>query len=107
MRRLEFERNRERYELLRWGQASFNNFSVIPPASGICHQVNLEYIGTVVQTKEAGGGSGDGKSDGGGTGSGKPDGGESDSGKPAMAANRAGGASPISTPASAPIRTLR
>lgn len=49
---LEFRRNRERYELLRWGQASFDNFSVIPPASGICHQVNLEYIGKVVQTKE-------------------------------------------------------
>ena len=47
---LEFQRNRERYELLRWGQASFDNFSVIPPASGICHQVNLEYIGKVVQT---------------------------------------------------------
>ena len=46
---LEFERNRERYELLRWGQASFDNFSVVPPASGICHQVNLEYLGKVAQ----------------------------------------------------------
>ncbi len=49
---LEFERNRERYELLRWGQGSLANFSVVPPASGICHQVNLEYLGKVVQVKE-------------------------------------------------------
>lgn len=46
--RLEFQRNRERYEFLRWGQGAFENFSVVPPASGICHQVNLEYLGTVV-----------------------------------------------------------
>ncbi|POQ98547.1 aconitate hydratase [Alkalispirochaeta sphaeroplastigenens] len=46
---LEFSRNRERYEFLRWGQGAFRNFSVIPPASGICHQVNLEYLGKVVQ----------------------------------------------------------
>ncbi|GAB6091291.1 aconitate hydratase AcnA [Spirochaeta dissipatitropha] len=46
---LEFSRNRERYEFLRWGQASFSNFDVVPPASGICHQVNLEYLGKVVQ----------------------------------------------------------
>ncbi len=46
---LEFERNRERYEFLKWGQAAFRNFSVVPPASGICHQVNLEYLGRVVQ----------------------------------------------------------
>ncbi len=41
---IEFERNRERYEFLRWGQAAFDNFSVVPPASGIVHQVNLEYL---------------------------------------------------------------
>ena len=40
----EFERNRERYEFLHWGQKSFDNFRVIPPATGICHQVNLEYL---------------------------------------------------------------
>ncbi|MFW6250167.1 MAG: aconitate hydratase AcnA [Alkalispirochaetaceae bacterium] len=49
---LEFERNRERYEFLRWGQGALENFNVVPPASGICHQVNLEYLGTVVQRKE-------------------------------------------------------
>ena len=48
---LEFSRNRERYEFLRWGQGAFENFSVVPPASGICHQVNLEYLGKVVQTR--------------------------------------------------------
>jgi aconitate hydratase len=42
--RLEFERNRERYEFLKWGQQSFDNFSVVPPATGIVHQVNLEYL---------------------------------------------------------------
>ena len=41
---VEFKRNRERYEFLRWGQQAFDNFSVVPPASGICHQVNLEYV---------------------------------------------------------------
>ncbi|MFQ5571152.1 MAG: aconitate hydratase AcnA [Rhodothermales bacterium] len=41
---IEFKRNRERYEFLRWGQQAFENFSVVPPASGICHQVNLEYV---------------------------------------------------------------
>ncbi len=41
---LEFERNRERYEFLRWGQKAFDNFRVVPPAVGICHQVNLEYL---------------------------------------------------------------
>ena len=49
---MEFQRNRERYEFLRWGQAAFRNFSVVPPASGICHQVNLEYLGTVVKQRE-------------------------------------------------------
>ena len=52
--RIEFERNRERYEFLRWGQQSFKNFRVIPPASGICHQVNLEYLARVVQTRNIG-----------------------------------------------------
>ncbi|KAF0112061.1 MAG: aconitate hydratase 1 [Rhodospirillaceae bacterium] len=41
---LEFQRNGERYALLRWGQATFNNFRVVPPGAGICHQVNLEYL---------------------------------------------------------------
>src|SRR5690606_38148000 len=48
---LEFHRNRERYEFLRWGQRAFENFSVVPPASGICHQVNLEYIARGVWTR--------------------------------------------------------
>jgi len=47
--RIEFARNRERYEFLRWGQEAFNNLRVVPPASGICHQVNLEYLARVVQ----------------------------------------------------------
>ncbi|MBS1252605.1 MAG: Aconitate hydratase A [Anaerolineales bacterium] len=46
----EFERNRERYEFLRWGADAFDNFSVVPPATGIVHQVNLEFLGKVVQT---------------------------------------------------------
>ena len=41
---LEFERNRERYAFLRWGQTAFDNFAVVPPNTGICHQVNLEYL---------------------------------------------------------------
>jgi len=45
---LEFQRNRERYEFLRWGQNAFRNFRVIPPATGIVHQVNLEYLASVV-----------------------------------------------------------
>ncbi|TVQ26288.1 MAG: aconitate hydratase AcnA [Spirochaetaceae bacterium] len=49
---LEFQRNRERYEFLRWGQGAFRNFSVVPPASGICHQVNLEYLGRAVQVQD-------------------------------------------------------
>src|SRR5680860_124563 len=48
----EFERNQERYEFLKWGQKSFNNFSVVPPATGICHQVNLEYLAQVVYSRE-------------------------------------------------------
>ncbi len=47
---IEFERNRERYEFLRWGAEAFENFSVVPPARGICHQVNLEYLASVVLT---------------------------------------------------------
>src|SRR5215204_7068824 len=43
----EFERNRERYEFLKWGQQAFDNFSVVPPATGIIHQVNLEYLARV------------------------------------------------------------
>jgi aconitate hydratase len=49
---LEFQRNRERYEFLRWGQQVFANFRVVPPATGIVHQVNLEYLATVVQTRD-------------------------------------------------------
>lgn len=48
----EFERNTERYELLKWAQKAFSNFRVFPPSIGIVHQVNLEYIATVVATKE-------------------------------------------------------
>ena len=44
----EFERNQERYEFLKWGQSAFDNFSVVPPATGIVHQVNLEYLAKVV-----------------------------------------------------------
>ncbi len=45
---LEFERNRERYEFLRWGAKAFDNFRVVPPGTGICHQVNLEHLAKVV-----------------------------------------------------------
>ncbi len=45
---LEYERNLERYQFLRWGQKALNNFRVVPPGTGICHQVNLEYLGQVV-----------------------------------------------------------
>jgi aconitate hydratase len=50
----EFARNRERYEFLKWGQEAFENFQVVPPATGIVHQVNLEYLGKVVMTKAEG-----------------------------------------------------
>jgi aconitate hydratase len=49
---MEFERNRERYEFLRWSVEAFDNFRVVPPATGIVHQVNLEYLANVVLTKE-------------------------------------------------------
>ena len=49
---LEFERNRERYAFLRWGQRAFHNFSVVPPNTGICHQVNLEYLSQVVTARD-------------------------------------------------------
>ncbi len=48
---LEYERNKERYSLLRWAKSSFDNFNVLPPGMGICHQVNLEYLATVVTSK--------------------------------------------------------
>lgn len=50
----EFVRNRERYEFLKWGKEAFQNFTVVPPATGIVHQVNLEYLGKVVMTKPEG-----------------------------------------------------
>ena len=51
----EYERNGERYEFLRWGQDAFNNFRVVPPGAGICHQVNLEYLSKVVWTAKVDG----------------------------------------------------
>ena len=48
----EYERNGERYRFLKWGQQAFENFRVVPPGTGICHQVNLEYLGQVVWSKE-------------------------------------------------------
>ncbi len=51
---IEYERNRERYEFLRWGAGAFNNFRVVPPGTGICHQVNLEYLAQSVWTREDG-----------------------------------------------------
>ena len=53
---LEFERNRERYAFLKWGQSAFRNFSAVPPGMGICHQVNLEYLARVVFTAAGSGG---------------------------------------------------
>jgi len=52
---IEFERNEERYKFLRWGQDAFDNFRVVPPGTGICHQVNLEYLGQCVWTSTNGG----------------------------------------------------
>jgi aconitate hydratase len=51
---MEFERNQERYQFLRWGQGAFNNFRVVPPDTGIVHQVNLEYLASVVFTSKDG-----------------------------------------------------
>ena len=51
---IEYERNKERYEFLRWGAGAFNNFRVVPPGTGICHQVNLEYLAQSVWTKQIG-----------------------------------------------------
>jgi len=52
---LEFQRNQERYKFLKWGQKAFNNFRVVPPGTGICHQVNLEYLAQVVWTADVDG----------------------------------------------------
>ncbi|HEY5703845.1 MAG TPA: aconitate hydratase AcnA, partial [Gammaproteobacteria bacterium] len=52
---IEFERNQERYTFLRWGQDAFSNFKVVPPGTGICHQVNLEYLARTVFTREVDG----------------------------------------------------
>ena len=51
---LEFERNQERYQFLRWGQGAFNDFRVVPPDTGIVHQVNLEYLAPVIFTSKDG-----------------------------------------------------
>lgn len=53
--KIEMERNFERYEFLRWGQSAFENFRVVPPGTGICHQVNLEYLGKIAWVKEQNG----------------------------------------------------
>src|SRR5699024_6728232 len=49
---MEYKRNHERYALLRWGQNAFQNFRVVPPGTGIVHQVNLEYLASVVATRQ-------------------------------------------------------
>ena len=49
---LEFSRNAERYSFLKWGSHAFKNFRVVPPGTGICHQVNLEYLAKTIWTKE-------------------------------------------------------
>ena len=58
---IEYERNFERYEFLKWGSKALDNFQVVPPGTGICHQVNLEYIGHAVWTSASSGTHGDGK----------------------------------------------
>src|SRR5688572_6177162 len=50
--KMEFQRNKERYEFLKWGQKAFNNFEVVPPGTGIVHQINLEYLAKVVQVRD-------------------------------------------------------
>jgi len=55
---LEYARNRERYQFLRWGQTAFDNFKVVPPGTGIVHQVNLEYLARAVMTKDVDGADG-------------------------------------------------
>ena len=50
----EFSRNGERYSFLKWGQKAFDNFRVVPPGTGICHQVNLEYLSKVVWSSKSG-----------------------------------------------------
>ena len=52
---IEFERNGERYSFLKWGQQAFDNFRIVPPGTGICHQVNLEYLSKVVWSESSGG----------------------------------------------------
>ena len=49
---IEFKRNSERYSFLKWGQQAFNNFRIVPPGTGICHQINLEYLSKVVWTEK-------------------------------------------------------
>ena len=49
---MEVDRNGERYSFLKWGQQAFNNFRIVPPGTGICHQVNLEYLSKVVWSEE-------------------------------------------------------
>ena len=51
---LEFQRNGERYEFLRWGQKAFQNFRAVPPGAGICHQINIEHLARVAWTGEEG-----------------------------------------------------
>ena len=57
---LEYARNIERYEFLKWGSKALDNFSVVPPGTGICHQVNLEYIGQAIWHSDSSGAHGDG-----------------------------------------------
>ena len=52
---IEMQRNHERYQFLKWGQSAFNNFSVVPPGTGICHQVNLEYLASAVSSEKSNG----------------------------------------------------
>ncbi|MFP3570171.1 aconitase family protein, partial [Paraburkholderia sp. SIMBA_030] len=52
---IEYQRNGERYQFLRWGQTAFNDFKVVPPGTGIVHQVNIEYLARTVMTREVDG----------------------------------------------------